>query len=208
MGIRPDNTTMFIKSSFGTFQPVVQNRCEGCNELVDVLAPAGDDGEFDWYICRIDGDSANGYGLYHMACDSHVRTPEEIADQAVADYPGKPIAAVKYWRREFERVITPRTGELSTLRSGLDAIKEAVYRQWQNAPALTEALIPEFDPSDTFAGPMLRTPLEWCELLGVTIIDNDGWRSADAPDWYHRISRQEFLTRARQCTLTGRLPEH
>lgn len=44
-------------------------------------------------------------------------------------------------------------------------------------------------------------PEQWCERYGVNIIDPDGWRSKDAPDWTDPITLVEFYQRATQCTV-------
>lgn len=39
-----------------------------------------------------------------------------------------------------------------------------------------------------------KTPEEWCELLGVRILDPDGWRQ-DSKSLTDPITRQEFESR-------------
>lgn len=183
MGIRPDNTCLFVKGTSGTYQPIVNNRCF-CGELVDVLAPADDKGVFDWYISRIAGDSANGYGLYHTACDPvERRTSEDIADQAIRENPGKMIHAIRYWRAEFERV-NKHTGELSTLHQAMAACRDAVIRQWSSED--------------------LRTSDQWAKEYGIVVLDPDGWRSPGDPLFsFTKITRADFEKRAWMSTIQG-----
>lgn len=49
----------------------------------------------------------------------------------------------------------------------------------------------------------LRTPDEWCELLGATILDPDGWRDGTRR-WDEAITREEFDERYRKCTVDMR----
>jgi hypothetical protein len=44
------------------------------------------------------------------------------------------------------------------------------------------------------------TPKLWCELLGVRILDWDGWRDKDVNT---PIELTEFLTRYQYCTVEG-----
>lgn len=48
-----------------------------------------------------------------------------------------------------------------------------------------------------------RTPEEWCETYGLRIADPDGWRGADAPDWFAPIGLAEFHRRALESTTDG-----
>ena len=47
----------------------------------------------------------------------------------------------------------------------------------------------------------LRTPQEWQEIMGVVIMDPDGWRTKDAPAWDEPITQSEFQTRAAISTI-------
>lgn len=42
----------------------------------------------------------------------------------------------------------------------------------------------------------MRTPDEWCELLGLDVLDPDGWRVPDSMPWGTPITRAEFEQRA------------
>lgn len=44
------------------------------------------------------------------------------------------------------------------------------------------------------------TPQGWCEFRGIRILDPDGWRSANAPDWDEPITEAEFDERAAVST--------
>lgn len=44
-------------------------------------------------------------------------------------------------------------------------------------------------------------PDEWCRLLGVKVMDPDGWRGQEALDWETPISRIEFGRRVRMSTV-------
>lgn len=47
------------------------------------------------------------------------------------------------------------------------------------------------------------TPEDWCRLLGARIADPDGWRDGSR-QWWEPISREEFDTRLRVCTIDMR----
>ena len=51
-----------------------------------------------------------------------------------------------------------------------------------------------------------RTPDEWCTLLGVTIVDPDGWRGPAGRPWTDAITRGEFDRRAATSTIDNRGP--
>jgi hypothetical protein len=48
-----------------------------------------------------------------------------------------------------------------------------------------------------------RTPEQWCAEYGIRILDPDGWRSKDAPDWTEPLTLAEFYDRAVQCTASA-----
>lgn len=60
--------------------------------------------------------------------------------------------------------------------------------------------------------PEVHTPSEWSKLLGVTILDPDGWdRQNFWEDWGRPITREEFQTKASMSTIRiepGRRPFH
>jgi hypothetical protein len=45
-----------------------------------------------------------------------------------------------------------------------------------------------------------KTPDEWSALLGVTVLDPDGWRRDRRP-WSEPLTRAEFQTRAFESTV-------
>lgn len=45
-----------------------------------------------------------------------------------------------------------------------------------------------------------KTPDEWCEQLGLTIMDRDGW---DRGTWDKPLTIGEFQAKYRQCTVDG-----
>ena len=47
----------------------------------------------------------------------------------------------------------------------------------------------------------LKTPEEWSKIKGYRIMDPDGWRTSDAPDWNTPINEAEFLRRAAVSTI-------
>jgi hypothetical protein len=49
----------------------------------------------------------------------------------------------------------------------------------------------------------LKTPDEWCAILGARILDADGWRGAGGRPWSDPISREEFDLRLIVCTIDG-----
>jgi hypothetical protein len=46
----------------------------------------------------------------------------------------------------------------------------------------------------------LRYPDEWEELTAIHVLDPDGWR-VDGKNWYHPITREEFLRRVVTSTV-------
>jgi hypothetical protein len=64
----------------------------------------------------------------------------------------------------------------------------------------TEPVEPvEFALDPNRVEPLYR-PAEWCERLGVEVLDPDGWRGRDAEDWDEPISRREFDRRLATST--------
>ncbi len=54
----------------------------------------------------------------------------------------------------------------------------------------------------------LMTPQEWCDNLGATVLDADGWRQNDGRQWDDPITREEFDRRLLRCTIDmTRYPE-
>lgn len=49
----------------------------------------------------------------------------------------------------------------------------------------------------------LRTPQEWCDLLGARVMDPDGWRDGTR-SWNEPITKAEFDRRLNVCTIDGR----
>lgn len=49
----------------------------------------------------------------------------------------------------------------------------------------------------------LRTPEEWCKLLGASIMDPDGWRDGTRA-WEEPITKEEFDERLQRCTINSR----
>jgi hypothetical protein len=51
----------------------------------------------------------------------------------------------------------------------------------------------------------LKTPEAWSLILGVQILDADGWADPQAPTWFTEISKSEFVRRMSISTvrLTG-----
>lgn len=49
----------------------------------------------------------------------------------------------------------------------------------------------------------VRTPQEWCDLLGARIADPDGWRDGTR-GWDEPIDRAEFDRRLLTCTIDSR----
>lgn len=49
----------------------------------------------------------------------------------------------------------------------------------------------------------LRTPQEWCDLLGIEVLDADGWRWDNKP-WDEPITEEEFVARSADCTIRFR----
>lgn len=47
---------------------------------------------------------------------------------------------------------------------------------------------------------LIRTPEEWCQLLGWQILDPDGWRGRRGRPWTDPISQAEFERRAGEST--------
>lgn len=50
-------------------------------------------------------------------------------------------------------------------------------------------------------GDDLKTPDEWCKLLGYEVMDPDGWRGSNGRPWTDPISQAEFEARIVTCTL-------
>lgn len=44
-------------------------------------------------------------------------------------------------------------------------------------------------------------PSRWAALLGIEIIDEDGWREKTAPDFNDPIGLKEFVERVSRCTI-------
>ena len=47
---------------------------------------------------------------------------------------------------------------------------------------------------------ILHPPRDWERILGVLVLDPDGWRREDRFDYEQPISREEFLSRASEST--------
>lgn len=47
-------------------------------------------------------------------------------------------------------------------------------------------------------------PLEWANLFDFLILDPDGWRDKNAPDFDKEVGLQEFIERASRCTISPR----
>lgn len=48
----------------------------------------------------------------------------------------------------------------------------------------------------------VKSPAEWCETIGVTIIDADGWRGRNADRGFdEELSLPEFVARLSECTI-------
>jgi hypothetical protein len=65
--------------------------------------------------------------------------------------------------------------------------------------AIHNPFLPEY-----FQDFIKRTPEEWLTLEAYKdylIMDPDGWRGADAPDWNTPLNRKDFEARLFQCTL-------
>jgi len=98
--------------------------------------------------------------------------------------------------------------------------QECIYKTWMD-----DACANECGPEGAIvhAGPVIlhwngdcmewdyddpRTPDEWCKLLGVQILDPDGWDrrgSKFEADWARPIRLAEFRDKAGASTMTGRL---
>lgn len=53
--------------------------------------------------------------------------------------------------------------------------------------------------------PEKRTPDEWQNILGITVLDPDGWdRKNFAVDWAKPLTQAEFQAKADMSTTTGR----
>lgn len=52
----------------------------------------------------------------------------------------------------------------------------------------------------------LHTPAEWCQRLGVRVIDPHGWRGIGGVSWNNPISKGEFVGRAAISTTSIVLP--
>jgi hypothetical protein len=53
----------------------------------------------------------------------------------------------------------------------------------------------------------LRTPTEWASLLGIHILDPDGWRGTMRKDFGEPITAREFDQRVWKCTIRCDKPE-
>lgn len=53
------------------------------------------------------------------------------------------------------------------------------------------------------SNPVLRTPAEWCDEFGVSVIDPDGWRGDLSLPWETPITETDFWRRAMVSTLSG-----
>ena len=52
----------------------------------------------------------------------------------------------------------------------------------------------------------LRTPDEWCDLLGVQVLDPDGWDRSDFErSWAEPISRLDFERRLMVSTISTKV---
>lgn len=50
----------------------------------------------------------------------------------------------------------------------------------------------------------INKPARWCELLGVKVIDPDGWRGKNGRPLEDKIGLPEFMQRIYQCTISYR----
>lgn len=57
--------------------------------------------------------------------------------------------------------------------------------------------------ADRFPFPERKTSQEWCDLLGVFVIDADGWRE-DPGSWDRRITEADFNARLIRSTIMHR----
>jgi hypothetical protein len=48
---------------------------------------------------------------------------------------------------------------------------------------------------------LLLTPVEWCEMEGIIILDADGWNGPGAPSWQTPIPKKEFERRRDVSTI-------
>src|SRR5690349_9732469 len=48
---------------------------------------------------------------------------------------------------------------------------------------------------------VLKTPEEWATAKGIRIMDPDGWRMDDAPEWNQPINEDEFNWRCGMSTV-------
>lgn len=62
---------------------------------------------------------------------------------------------------------------------------------------------PDIHALNRGVAPERRPPEEWCESYGLVVLDPDGWRSPDAPDWHEPISLAEFWERVARSTTNG-----
>jgi hypothetical protein len=121
MGIRPDNTCLFIRSELfpNVYQPIVKNRCPECGELVDVLQPGDDNGVFDWYIYRVDGNSINGYGLAHTEHVPELKTPSQWEKEykiLIIDPDGWRMKGAPEWEDAITREDFEQRAWMSTIK--------------------------------------------------------------------------------------------
>lgn len=59
----------------------------------------------------------------------------------------------------------------------------------------------EFERVRDLAWPELKTPDEWCKIKGFRIMDPDGWRGHDRPDWDCPLTEEAFMLLAAESTI-------
>lgn len=74
-----------------------------------------------------------------------------------------------------------------------------VMQPYADAYGLEEKTAPQVPVPDKR---ITMTPDEWCTLLGVRVIDGDGWRDNSGRKWFDPITREEFLERFKRSTTT------
>ena len=83
--------------------------------------------------------------------------------------------------------MTDRAARLKTdvltrlLQEAMPCLAASIHQE----PAMTEKLTAE----------------QWCDRLGIRVVDPDGWRKQDAPAWSDPIDRGEFDKRAADSTI-------